>query len=160
MSYHFVAAAGEASEAPDRHLKAATLGHDVGPVHKLLKAQKTRARWCEDGVERGVNIGRCFDECPPDSSEAALYKCLTVTWHVIPLISLPPTLSHPLWVSSLLFNWDSRWDVSIFQRCVLLSVWTTFILIVAFMDVKQTEQLQVPTGSEKPKLVELKHLNF
>lgn len=54
MSYHFVAAAGEAAEAPDRHLKAATLGHDVGPVHKLLKEQKTRALWREDGVERGL----------------------------------------------------------------------------------------------------------
>lgn len=43
MSYHFVAAAGEAAEAPDRHLKATTLGHDVGPVRKLLKEQKTRA---------------------------------------------------------------------------------------------------------------------
>lgn len=28
------------------------------------------------------------------------------------------------------------------------------------MDVKQTEQLPVPTGSAKPKLVELKHLIF
>lgn len=36
QAYHFVAAAGEAAEAPDRHLQAATLGHDVGRV-QLLK---------------------------------------------------------------------------------------------------------------------------
>lgn len=96
MSYHFVAAAGEAAEAPDRHLKAATLGHDVGPVRKLLKEQKTRALWREDGVERGgVNIGRWFDDCPPDSSGAALYKCLTVTWHVTHWSPpLPPWVTH------------------------------------------------------------------
>lgn len=35
-AYRFVAAAGEAAEAPDRHLQAATLGHDAGRV-QLLK---------------------------------------------------------------------------------------------------------------------------
>lgn len=40
QSYHFVAAAREAAEAPDRRLKTATLGHDAGPVRKLLKEQE------------------------------------------------------------------------------------------------------------------------
>lgn len=36
-SYHFVAAAGEAAEAPDGHLEAATGGHGVGACRQPLK---------------------------------------------------------------------------------------------------------------------------
>lgn len=124
LSYHFVAAAGEAAETSDRHLKAATPGHDVWPLRKLLKEQKTSALWRESGVQKAGKYRPVVWWLSPTALQQ---HCISV-WHVTPLIALPPALSHPLWVSSLLFNWDSRWDGSIFQRCVLLLVLIHFHL--------------------------------